>query len=290
MKGSKLSYFEDEDILHLVISEEEEANSLELSPNITAELNEKGEFIGTELLNASRVVQETFVEGVQAETLRMLPTDIPEIQLYPNVSNFVKNHLSMQFGDVRSMLRLPLREFGVKDGCNFAVAAILCNLISGISVSLFMPPNPIWTDREGKTNWIGPGVAFKQLLRNFYPWEPGDNKTKRGQALYHYFRNPLAHALGVERKLAYKIQIKKSSLRNEQIWEMETSPTRPNWLPPGLSELGKNLTLNAAGFYRDVFHMFWNLARDERQMSGAEKRFSKGNFIWREGKPPRAEL
>ena len=46
MTKPKLSYFEQEDIMHLVISEGEEASSIELSPNITAELNEKGELIG----------------------------------------------------------------------------------------------------------------------------------------------------------------------------------------------------------------------------------------------------
>ncbi len=37
----KMTYFEKEDILHLVISDEAESGSVELSPNITAELNEK---------------------------------------------------------------------------------------------------------------------------------------------------------------------------------------------------------------------------------------------------------
>lgn len=73
MTHSKLSYFEQEDILHLVISEEDEANSLELSPNVTAELNERGELIGIEILNASTFVQETFVEGAQAKLLQLLP-------------------------------------------------------------------------------------------------------------------------------------------------------------------------------------------------------------------------
>ena len=70
---SKLSYFEQEDILHLVISEEDETDSLELSPNVTAELNERGELIGIEILNASTFVQETFVEGAQAKLLQLLP-------------------------------------------------------------------------------------------------------------------------------------------------------------------------------------------------------------------------
>ena len=41
-------YFEKEDILHLAISEEPESNSLELSPNITAELSADGKLIGVE--------------------------------------------------------------------------------------------------------------------------------------------------------------------------------------------------------------------------------------------------
>jgi uncharacterized protein YuzE len=71
MKKPKLLYFEQEDILHLVIAEEEEANSIELSPNIPAELNEKGELIGIEILNASRFLRDTIMEGVQAKVLQL---------------------------------------------------------------------------------------------------------------------------------------------------------------------------------------------------------------------------
>ena len=53
-----MTYFEKEDILHLVISDEPESDSLELSPNITAELNENGELIGIEILNASAFIQD----------------------------------------------------------------------------------------------------------------------------------------------------------------------------------------------------------------------------------------
>ena len=34
MNKTKMRYFKDEDILHIVISDEKEANSIELSPNI----------------------------------------------------------------------------------------------------------------------------------------------------------------------------------------------------------------------------------------------------------------
>ena len=58
-----MTCFEKEDILHLVISEEPEGGSLELSPNITAELNENGELIGIEILNASAFIQDTILDA-----------------------------------------------------------------------------------------------------------------------------------------------------------------------------------------------------------------------------------
>ena len=53
MNKTKMAYFEQEDILHLEISDEPEGGSIELNPNITAELNDNGELIGIEILNAS---------------------------------------------------------------------------------------------------------------------------------------------------------------------------------------------------------------------------------------------
>jgi hypothetical protein len=50
MNKPKMCYFEKEGVLHLMISDEEEGNSLELSPTITAELNEQGELLGIEIL------------------------------------------------------------------------------------------------------------------------------------------------------------------------------------------------------------------------------------------------
>ena len=72
MTKPKMSYFSGEDILHLLISEEPEANSVELSPNITAELNEKGELIGIEIVNASAFVRDAILEGVQARVLNLV--------------------------------------------------------------------------------------------------------------------------------------------------------------------------------------------------------------------------
>lgn len=54
---TKLVYFEKEDILYLTITDEPESGSIEVSPNITAELNERGELIGIEILNASTFIK-----------------------------------------------------------------------------------------------------------------------------------------------------------------------------------------------------------------------------------------
>ena len=53
-----MTYFKKEDILHLMISDESEKDSVELSPNITAELNDNGELIGMEILKASAFIQD----------------------------------------------------------------------------------------------------------------------------------------------------------------------------------------------------------------------------------------
>jgi len=69
MSNPRLSYFEKEDVLHVLISDGPESKSVELSPNITVELNEKGEMIGIEILHASTFLRDSIVESVQAKML-----------------------------------------------------------------------------------------------------------------------------------------------------------------------------------------------------------------------------
>ena len=76
MNKPKMTYFEKEDILHLVISDEPESDSLELSPNITAELNENGELIGIEILNASAFIQDTILDANFAKGLSLANIEI----------------------------------------------------------------------------------------------------------------------------------------------------------------------------------------------------------------------
>jgi uncharacterized protein YuzE len=71
MGKTRMTYFEKEDILHVSISDEHEASSVELTPNITAELNEEGELIGIEILRASGYVRDSILESVQARMLQL---------------------------------------------------------------------------------------------------------------------------------------------------------------------------------------------------------------------------
>ena len=71
MSKTQMMYFESEDVLHLSISEEPESGSIELSPNITAELNDKGELIGIEIINASSYIRDSILESVQGKLLNL---------------------------------------------------------------------------------------------------------------------------------------------------------------------------------------------------------------------------
>ena len=69
MSKPQMTYFKDEDILHLVVSDEKEAGSIELSPNVTAELDNEGDLIGIEILEASSFIRDSILESAQAKIL-----------------------------------------------------------------------------------------------------------------------------------------------------------------------------------------------------------------------------
>lgn len=73
MSKTQMMYFENEDVLHLSISEEPESGSIdiELNPNITAELNDQGELIGIEIINASYYIRDSILDSVQGKLLNL---------------------------------------------------------------------------------------------------------------------------------------------------------------------------------------------------------------------------
>ena len=132
----------------------------------------------------------------------------------PNVKRLVQ-HLDMLLGDVHSMMRLPLQDEGLTHGCNFAAAVVLLELIGGVSATLFQGSG-------------GSGQRYKDLLRGYYPWD-AEGETKPGGAareLYKFWRNPLAHELGISGK---KGGIGKGGgLPEELVEKLELSPTPPS--------------------------------------------------------------
>jgi uncharacterized protein YuzE len=72
MSSTRMVYFEENDVLHLSVSDEPETASVELSPNITAELNEQGELIGIEIINASSFIRDSILESAQARLLSLV--------------------------------------------------------------------------------------------------------------------------------------------------------------------------------------------------------------------------
>lgn len=71
MTKPALRYFEKEDVLHLLLGEGEEAASVELSPNLTAELDSRGELIGLEIVAASQYLRDAIVDTAQAKLLAL---------------------------------------------------------------------------------------------------------------------------------------------------------------------------------------------------------------------------
>lgn len=69
MPKPRMAYFEEDDVLHLTISEEPEARSVELAPNITAELDAAGELVGMEILDASTYLWDSILGSVRAKML-----------------------------------------------------------------------------------------------------------------------------------------------------------------------------------------------------------------------------
>jgi uncharacterized protein YuzE len=46
--------------------------SIELSPNITAELNGKGDLIGLEIINATSFIRDSILESAQAKLINLI--------------------------------------------------------------------------------------------------------------------------------------------------------------------------------------------------------------------------
>ena len=71
MNNPKMNCIPDQDVIHLAITDEEEMESMEISPNITAELNANGELIGVDILKASIFLRDFILESTQAKLMHL---------------------------------------------------------------------------------------------------------------------------------------------------------------------------------------------------------------------------
>ncbi|MFZ2489803.1 MAG: DUF2283 domain-containing protein [Anaerolineae bacterium] len=68
-----MTYFEKEDVLHLLVAPGPESQSVELGPDITVELDEQGQILGVEILNASKFMRDSVMESIQGRMLHLTP-------------------------------------------------------------------------------------------------------------------------------------------------------------------------------------------------------------------------
>ena len=208
---------------------------------------------------------------------------------YRLVYDFVFNHLRMQFEDIGAMLRLPMQAHGLNNGCNFASASVICNLISGVSVTIFQPAVIQKPDKHGNMQMIGTGEAFKEFVKAFYPDPSLKRRSDVADVLYKQLRNPFAHALGVLRG-AYHLKISKAlspnaatpgdGLTQAEVTAIEESSQRPDGIPLGVQGSGNQWEITVDFLYRDALDMMVGLAHDTTQMQQAEARFQAGQYVW----------
>lgn len=210
---------------------------------------------------------------------------------YPLVHQFVRDHLRMQFEDVGVMLRLPMQSQGLTNGCNFASASVICNLLSGVSVTIFQPAVSERPDRHGKMQPIGSGEAFREFVKAFYPDPSAQRRAEIADALYRHLRNPFAHALGVLGKATVKLDVTKvtppnaatkgDGLSQAEVSAIEESLQRPGGVTLGVQGGGTTWEIVVDFLYRDALDMMVALGEDAQQMQKAEARFQQGMYVWR---------
>src|SRR6516164_4867580 len=140
----------------------------------------------------------------------MRAAEIPEFTAFPTVHAFVGQVVDLHLADLRLMM--------LTTGYNFASAALLCNIVSGIAESIFKPRTQ-WRMRDGRRQRMHTGDRFLRLLWNYYPWERGERPRRDANRIYQYLRNPFAHSLGLQDDHGYAVLVGKTGLRGNHTWQ-----------------------------------------------------------------------
>lgn len=158
----------------------------------------------------------------------------------------------LSFSDVHTMLRLPVRNYRLDAGCNFAIAQVLMTAIGGISTTLY---------RQGNSD----SERFRGLLRDHYQWqlEPTRDVTadEAARIIYQVFRNPLTHDLGLDlhgRSTGIKVKVKRLQRSQgglPELWieKLEKAKTRPR--------MSSTVTVRPDAKVLLVEALYWGLRR-----------------------------
>ena len=186
------------------------------------------------------------------------------------VQKLVKQLESHYLSDVHSMLRLPIPNYRILAGCNFAIAQVLLATISGVSTTLY--------SQSGEK-----GKRFKNLLVDYYPWkrEPPSTiaTTQVAETIYSVFRNPLTHDLGLDIEKKAKtplVKLKRRATKNKtrgllekEIEALEQAVTRPNMSATVVVRPNATVLLVEA-LYWGVRIMIEELVADKARMKAAD--------------------
>jgi hypothetical protein len=168
--------------------------------------------------------------------------------------SFVKRKLDRHFLiPARELLKLPRAHSPVDAQFTTTVANTLISVISGVSVLGFT------ADRKNA------GTKFKTILERCFPWneEPAGAPppTTAAQLLYDYFRNPLAHAVGIGpdgkqvmllRKIFRTADGQARGYFERELVALESASRRPAGPRPTVIETTEGARVNVDGLYWGV--------------------------------------
>jgi len=208
----------------------------------------------------------------------MNASQLPDLAGYPAVQRMVREHLDMQFEDVRSMLRLPAGDLA--GGCNFTAAAMLTNLVGGFSVVLYDDPDPtmpLATQRSRR------GDRFRHLLVDHFPHDPVLEPPKATvvDVIYTFARNSLTHALGLRQPGEPEINLCKRPLTPDEIETIERSQARPARLVGAIvAQRGvAAFDVSVIGLYWATFRLLETLVTNNRHIAFAERELHRGAWV-----------
>ena len=201
----------------------------------------------------------------------MNPSEFPEVQSYPEIVNFLRVQVDMLFEDLRTLLRLPV--YDLDAGCNLTVAAMLFNIIAGVSVCFYDASKDALEERKNR------GLRFKKLLIEYYPWDSESIAPEEGsRLLYEQARNPLVHSLGLidvrVEEAKPQPRLRKAPLTLGAIDELEEALEKPTWLPHTLVIGPAQIEICVPTLYWGLHRLLHKLFADEGQMSRASRLFN----------------